>query len=723
MMNDNSRLSELYSRHWPVFLALITAFYVLWIALAPETMEGSLFPTVLVFGVRLLVAWAAVNALPGIRLESKQRSWRLLAVALLIWAAADALAVLLWILRGQPLPPPSFRELFVLAGYLAALTAFITYPTEQPGRFGRLREALDLAILIISVLTISWFIFLGSTFRARTLSPGDAFWLSVLPTLDLILLVLVLRLNLLRKHPQERWVFPILTIAFVIFFVSDLGNGLLRGEARVGMPSFVEAGWMAGTTLIGITYQILQGRYADYRQEESRRMEWRLRIELLLPVAFTYAVVGYLLFDWWYIGSLDWVGVSAAGILILLLFARQGVITGQQEMLQFAALINATTDLAFICTPEGDIRLSNPALRNAIGDGKIQNVKLFLHVEGDKLASFDTVLELALDGGWSGEVAIGGEDDSRVPVHLSLNPIKDARGQSTLLAGTAHDLSTIREREIDLRKALEQIDHARKDLARLNTELEGKVEERTRELEDTVADLERLNEELKTLDNLKSEFVALVSHELRAPLTNIRGGIELVLQSRSKLGKKSSESLKLVQAETKRLSHFVETILDLSALESGRFRLALSPLSMADILESTMARFPARTVKSRVKTEIEEDLSIVIADERALDSVFFHLLDNAAKYAPSGDITIEAHEEPGRVVVTISDSGPGIPADQREQVFEMFHRLDTSDAREVYGHGLGLPMVSRLLEAMGGGIRVDEEVIAGTRLEFWLPTA
>ncbi|MEE8120771.1 MAG: hypothetical protein V3T55_04540, partial [Anaerolineales bacterium] len=421
-MNENSQLSDLYSRHWPVFLALVTAFYVLWIALAPETMVGSLFPTVLVFGVRLIVAWAAVKALPGIRLESEQRSWRLLAVALLIWAAADALAVLLWVLRGQPLSPPSFRELLVLAGYLAALTAFITYPTEQPGRFGRLREVLDLAILIIAVLTISWLIFLGSTFRAQTLSPGDAFWLSILPTFDLILLVLVLRLNLLRKHPQERWVFPILAIALMVFFVSDLGNGLLRGEARVGMPSFVEAGWMAGAILVGISYQILQGRYADFRKKEPERMEWRLRIELLLPIALTYTVVGYILFDWWYAGALDWVGVSAAGILILLLFARQGVITGQQEMLQFAALINATTDLAFICTPEGDIRLSNPALRNAIGDGKAQNVKMFLHVEGNEQASFDTILERALDGGWSGEVAIGGEEGSRFPAHISLSP-------------------------------------------------------------------------------------------------------------------------------------------------------------------------------------------------------------------------------------------------------------------------------------------------------------
>jgi signal transduction histidine kinase len=112
-----------------------------------------------------------------------------------------------------------------------------------------------------------------------------------------------------------------------------------------------------------------------------------------------------------------------------------------------------------------------------------------------------------------------------------------------------------------------------------------------------------------------------------------------------------------------------------------------------------------------------------MADERGLKSVLHHLLDNATKYAPEGDLILNADAENGIVSVSLSDSGPGIPSEERERVFEMFHRLDSSDAREVYGHGLGLPMARRLLEAMGGGIRAEPTEHNGARIIFWLPEA
>jgi two-component system sensor histidine kinase KdpD len=112
-----------------------------------------------------------------------------------------------------------------------------------------------------------------------------------------------------------------------------------------------------------------------------------------------------------------------------------------------------------------------------------------------------------------------------------------------------------------------------------------------------------------------------------------------------------------------------------------------------------------------------------MADERALTSVLFHVLDNARKYAPLGEITIEAEAAEGRVHVSVSDTGPGIPAEERDRVFEIFHRLDSSDAREVYGHGLGLHLSRQLLLAMNGGIRAEEAEEGGARITFWLPQA
>ena len=254
---------------------------------------------------------------------------------------------------------------------------------------------------------------------------------------------------------------------------------------------------------------------------------------------------------------------------------------------------------------------------------------------------------------------------------------------------------------LELETALDEVADAQTQLERLNLRLEQKVGVRTAELERTVSDLERLNEELKELDQLKSEFVALVSHELRAPLTNIRTGIELTLNRNPEIG---SKRLRAVQEEIGRLGALVETILDISALEAGRFPIHLQPVELDRVASDVISQM-AET--ERIKAYLPAELPPLRADERGLKSVLHHMLDNATKYAPNGDLILNAEAENGFVRVSLSDSGPGIPIEERERVFEMFHRLDSSDAREVYGHGLGLPMARKLLEAMGGRIRAE----------------
>ncbi|MFV1858745.1 MAG: sensor histidine kinase, partial [Anaerolineales bacterium] len=275
----------------------------------------------------------------------------------------------------------------------------------------------------------------------------------------------------------------------------------------------------------------------------------------------------------------------------------------------------------------------------------------------------------------------------------------------------------LRQYALELETALSEVAEARRELEQLNLRLEQKVGVRTAALEKTVADLERLNEELKELDQLKSEFVALVSHELRAPLTNIRTGIELTIDRNPEFG---SDSLRIVQEEIERLGALVEAILDISALESGRFPLHLQAVELKRVVAEVIAQLPDL---ERLHQEIPDELPPLMADERGLKSVLYHLLDNATKYAPEGVLVLHAETENGIVSVSLSDSGPGIPAEESERVFEMFHRLDSSDAREVYGHGLGLPMARKLVEAMGGGIRAEPGANAGARIKFWLPGA
>jgi signal transduction histidine kinase len=179
----------------------------------------------------------------------------------------------------------------------------------------------------------------------------------------------------------------------------------------------------------------------------------------------------------------------------------------------------------------------------------------------------------------------------------------------------------------------------------------------------------------------------------------------------------------LVQEETKRLSGLVETVLNISALEAGRLDLACQPLDIVEAVSTARDRFPARTGIERLQVNLPDNLPQISADPQALDSVLFHLIDNALKYDPEGNVYLKANGEETHLRISVTDQGPGIPLEERERIFDMFHRLDTSDARDTYGYGLGLPMVKRLLEAMGGTIQVRESEGGGSCFSFWLPYA
>jgi signal transduction histidine kinase len=724
MMKRNGELINLYWRYWPIFAGVLISFYIVWVLFTPESFGGGFFPATLVFALRAAATYVALKSFPHIVDEGQRRAWRYFGVGLWLWTISDAVDIVAWGVRGEPWSEPAFSDLLHVAGYLAFLTGCASYPQAQPGRFGRIREALEVSILAIAVLSISWMIYLSPSIDARTFQVDKLIWLTVSPIMDLILTVLGLRLILLQHKRFQRLALSLFSFAFIVLFVSDMASSYSQVVARATIPSMTQAGWMAATTFLGLAFQWFTapavGRRDRMQTNTSARWIWRF--EPLIPLAFTYTVLGYVLFDWWFSGGLDWLGLAGAGALIVLIFARQGVIAGQREMSQFVALVNSTSDMAFILDPSGKVMMANPSFSSLFEDNVESSRELilgdFIHT-GDSIA-FEVLLEQAASAGWSGEVMLVREGKPEAPILLSLNPLTQDPRDEKLLAGTAHDLSEIRQRENELRQALDEVRQARSALEQLNVALEDKVADRTNELAMTVKDLERLNQELLELDQLKSEFVALVSHELRAPMTNIRGGIELLLGKYPEIEGAPKKSLALVQAEVERLSRFVEIVLDLSALEAGRFPIELEPVPVEDLLKLVLGRFPS-ALQKRVRLEVAERARNVQADEAGLESVFFHLLDNAFKYSPKGKISIVLQPDGDLVKCRIQDTGPGIPAGEHERIFEMFHRLDTRDSREVYGYGLGLPMVKRLLTAMGGRIEAKDCDGGGTEMVFWLP--
>lgn len=684
--------------------------YLVWVLIGggstPLEFAGSLGAA----AIRAAAAWlffAAVGSAPA---QRPRRSWRYIGVGIGLWAAAAALTGLLRAASGTAPPLPSLPDLLTLAGSLAILTGVVNY--RHPERFGRLREVLEVAILVLAVSALTWLVLLRTALMVELADPIRTLWSGVMPALDLVAAGLVARDLLRAESKREATTMGLFVAAALVSALADLGDGYRRLQGPALSSGSVEAAWM----LAGLLF-VLTARWAA-RESTGHAAPPRLaaRLEALLPIALTYLVVGSALVDWWSTGRPDWFVIGSSGVLSLLLMARQGLIAGQIEMRQYAALVNASADLSFVCDADGVILLANPAFASAVGETPQRligtNLKSYFTDE-----QFEPNLEDALQHGWSGEARLM---SGRVPLYLSLRPVRDERRTRPLLAGAGLDLRAVKQRENELEAALAEVASARGELERLNSDLEFKVEERTAKLAETVADLARVNEELKELDRMKTEFVALVSHELRSPLTNIRSGLEVVLDRNPKLQENVEESLSLVHRETKRLSGLVETIMDLSALEAGRFPLHPQPLELDAMTKEVVAQFPSL---NRLKLSFAEELPQVNADPEGLKSVLYHLLDNACKYAPEGELILEAEPENGSVLISLTDSGPGIPESERERVFEMFHRLDSRDAREVYGHGLGLPMAKRLIEAMGGEIRVDAAEQRGARFVIRLPRA
>jgi PAS domain S-box-containing protein len=706
---------------WPGLAPVAVLVYALLVTVAPPSTLIDVIARLLLIVTR---TWAAIAVLTSIKLiepNKSRRPWRFISVSVSLWAVAEVIDAIGWTITGGLLSKPSIVDLLQVSGYLSMVAAITSYPTWPPERFGRIRELLDLFILSLSILVLSWMIFIRPVLEVGLASPIITFWMAVRPVLGFVLFALLFRLSILEISHHETVALRILGLVVLVLGISDLWDGYMLLESSSRSAGLIEAGWMtASVMLMWASHRVREPSIVKQGSIEVSVKRVLHRLEPLLPISFTYAVVGFTTFDWWFSGQVDWLGVGTAAVLALLLVTRQGVIIGQSELHQFIALVDNSADMAFICQANGLIRLANPALRQAIGamtkDDESLNLVDFMVTDNE----LDTLMSQALEDNWSGEVWFKHRDGHKFPVSLALRSVSGRKQTQTLIAATAYDLTTVRERETVLRTALDEVAAARGELEALNLELENKVEARTRELEANVVTMGNLLEELKVLDRMKTEFVALVSHELRAPLTNIRSGVELILDGDDELTPLVRESLILVQSETQRLTSFIETILNISTLEAGRFPLEPYPLPIEEIARRVCRRFPETDEAGKLHVNIPSDLPQVLADEQALESVFFHLLDNAHKYSPEGEIWIDAWAESPNVFVAISDAGPGIPLDERERVFDLFHRVDASDKREVYGYGLGLPMVRRLLEAMEGSISAEEGSRGGARLIFWL---
>jgi two-component system phosphate regulon sensor histidine kinase PhoR len=228
---------------------------------------------------------------------------------------------------------------------------------------------------------------------------------------------------------------------------------------------------------------------------------------------------------------------------------------------------------------------------------------------------------------------------------------------------------------------------------------------------------------LMRLEQVRRDFVANASHELRTPLTAIAGFAETLLSNRN-LGEADRRSyLEVIDRHAQRLSHLVSDLLELSKIESRKVPLELRAVDVAALAERLLHDYHERFAAKDLQASVERHgRPVARGDAQAIEQILVNLVDNAVKYTEAGgSVVIRIAEEAGKVAVSVSDTGIGIPAADRERIFERFYRVDKARSRELGGTGLGLSIVKHLVQNQGGEISVESEPGRGSTFRFTLP--
>jgi len=250
--------------------------------------------------------------------------------------------------------------------------------------------------------------------------------------------------------------------------------------------------------------------------------------------------------------------------------------------------------------------------------------------------------------------------------------------------------------------------------------------ERPDELGDLARSFSTMTEQLRELDRLKAEFVSVASHEIKTPLSVIRGYVTLLADGiYGEVNEQQTKTLEAVSAQTDRLTRLVHRLLDVSRFEAGGARLELREIQLRPFFEELTADFRVLAVQKGIDfpVRLADDLpGTLVADEDRLNEVLGNLLSNAFKFtAEGGTIQVEARRSDGGMQVEVRDTGVGIPPDKLPHVFEKFYQVENEAQPRSVGSGLGLAIAREIVEAHGGTIGAESEVGRGTRFRVFLP--
>jgi len=229
----------------------------------------------------------------------------------------------------------------------------------------------------------------------------------------------------------------------------------------------------------------------------------------------------------------------------------------------------------------------------------------------------------------------------------------------------------------------------------------------------------------KEVEEMKSNFLSVVSHELKTPLHSIKGFVDIILMGKTgRITETQRDFLTIVKTQTTSLQNQINDLLEFSRLEAGQVRLRIEDVAMSEIASSVIEKLKPQAQEGQVSLEsrLPADFPSIQADRGRLEQVITNLVDNAIKFTPAGGrVTISGEDQGPIVQVSVSDTGIGIPPEAQKQVFDRFYQVDGSPTRSYRGTGLGLTICKHIVEQHHGRIWVESEEGKGSTFHFQIP--
>jgi signal transduction histidine kinase len=351
----------------------------------------------------------------------------------------------------------------------------------------------------------------------------------------------------------------------------------------------------------------------------------------------------------------------------------------RDEMEALAIALRGTSDGVVILDPVGRVSFVNRALAAAWGRRESAVVGRllgeFVHVPRDESALGDVIAAVGERGRWSGELRTRGVDPPLGAWDVTLTPIRSP--------------------DVPRRGA---VTHSR-----------------------TVVGIFRDVSDKHALEQLRADFLSMITHDIKVPLTVILGYTEMLTDPEPPPGEIPPDILTRIRESGETIHALVCNFLDLSRIEAGRMTLDRRPFDVREMLAHSLEHYESTARRKGIELALEGDRIVpLVADETQLERVVANLLANAIKYTPSGGrVTVAVGRENGQAMIAFRDTGRGIPADELPHLFEKYRRV--REAKRTEGTGLGLFIAKTIVEAHGGDIRVESTPGTGSTFTLLLP--